>query len=1071
LAITGQPRRRRIVINADAYISGATSNVPVLVKFNSTSHPDLFATGDDKDSVWFSSDAGGQTTLYHEGVVFDATDAIFYVKVDLSSTADTVIYFWYGLPAITGTESKTNVWTNGISILHFNDNLNDSSVSNDTGAGTNISYSTTSAIGKKSASFNGSSAYISSYTSFGTTDSYTLMALLRPTSSDKSFNVRGRVQIGSNHWGWRHSDGGYSRCYGNASVFDVSNNSAKWTNNEWNLISWVYDHSSKDNCWLYKNTSRYGYVANDVGTVSYNATYDAGAQIGRWDYKTGVVDYYAGLADNFFLFSAVKSADFITAVYNNVANYSTFITIDGAVTIGSSPKQVYPAWLETQQLTEDIDISSTSTIGVTTKVEYKSNISLTSVSDPSTSIPFGCYINSGIQTTSEILFTANWLLTASVSSTSGASVGTLSVLQSNINLSGVSAITLTTSHAQSYSVALGSTSEIVPAYTSQFILAIPLFTTSGVALTALLVTDIEVISLNSVSSVTVVGIASAEREWLTIYSTSSVSTSIISTGRTVLFWSIEVDGIILEDNYDLEYAKFTDEKGKRSDYFEIVLNNNDGSISDIFNVGNDVYLYVDEDDPATTKVFHGLITSIDFEIDSWGHNKLILSGEDYGSVRFGQTIISGAENYSNTTASDILADIILRYCPEITTTNVETFVDQIPFVSFAWEYVSQAIDKIARLVGADYYVDEDDDLHFYDPADLTASHSITASQILNAKIKKDSSKYFDRVFVVGGKQGFLDQSQATTTTEVSLYDKYYASSFTPSQSSLLYIEAYVKKVGSPLDGFRFTIVEDNTGPTGNIVGFGTVKVGDTSTDGSWVKSDYIDVQLDKTKLHWIVFQKYGTATDTYKVAHDNTTASGHRHSTDGSSWTAATGKCAFKTYYGVQIVKGASGTKMFDNYTDIPIIDFSIKDTDTALMLAQQKVIEYALKNASKLEINPPGKRMKAGEVISVSIPNVTLEDQTILSVAYEINDPHIARVKLECTAAEDFYSTFANLFSELRKLKVKNVLQRQETSTDYKETTETVTITSSVTITEVALDYEVVYDDAKSIWGVSKWE
>jgi len=162
---------------------------------------------------------------------------------------------------------------------------------------------------------------------------------------------------------------------------------------------------------------------------------------------------------------------------------------------------------------------------------------------------------------------------------------------------------------------------------------------------------------------------------------------------------------------------------------------------------------------------------------------------------------------------------------------------------------------------------------------------------------------------------------------------------------------------------------------------------------------------------------------------------------------------------------------MFDNYTDIPIIDFSIKDTDTALMLAQQKVIEYALKNASKLEINPPGKRMKAGEVISVSIPNVTLEDQTILSVAYEINDPHIARVKLECTAAEDFYSTFANLFSELRKLKVKNVLQRQETSTDYKETTETVTITSSVTITEVALDYEVVYDDAKSIWGVSKWE
>jgi hypothetical protein len=125
LAITGQCKRRRIVINADAYISGATSNVPVLVKFNSTSHPDLFGTGDDKDSVWFSSDAGGQTTLYHEGVVFDSTNAIFYVKVDLSSTADTVIYFWYGTPAITGTESKTNVWTNGVAIYHFEGNAND----------------------------------------------------------------------------------------------------------------------------------------------------------------------------------------------------------------------------------------------------------------------------------------------------------------------------------------------------------------------------------------------------------------------------------------------------------------------------------------------------------------------------------------------------------------------------------------------------------------------------------------------------------------------------------------------------------------------------------------------------------------------------------------------------------------------------------------------------------------------------------------------------------------------------------------------------------------------------------
>ena len=1062
MAITGQPRRRKIVINADAYISGATSNVPVLVKFNSTSHADVFATGDDKDSVWFSSDASGQTTLYHEGVVFDATDAIFYVKVDLSSTADTVIYLWYGLPAITGTESKTNVWTNASAIYHLESGGADSSSNSRTGTSSGTHSSSNGIVGS-GVNFSGSQyLYWANWTP---SNKSTFISWAKGDGSNNTltpvghgggpgvYGTRWCIIGGGELNFWPHTSGYWVRVTHGATI----------TNYNHYVVTRNGDGKTFG-CYVNAVSKTVSYYANgipyDFARCDYIARYNSSA-----DY------YYPGYYDEVWIFSDVKSADFIAAVYNNVQNYSTFITIDGAVTIGSSPKQVYPVWADTsQQLTEDIDISSTSTIGVTTKVEYKSNISLTSVSDPSTSIPFGCYINSGIQTTSEILFTANWLLAAGVSSTSGASVGTLSVLQSNINLSGVSAITLTTSHAQSYSVALGSTSEIVPAYTSQFIIAIPLSTTSGVALTALLVTDIEVISLNSVSSVTVVGIALAEWEWLTVYSTSSVSTSIISSGRTVLFWSIEVDGIILEDNYDLEYAKFTDEKGKRSDYFEIVLNNNDGSISDTFSVGNDVYLYVDENDPATTKVFHGLITGIDFEIDSWGNNTLILTGEDYGSVRFGQTVITGAENYSNTTASDILTDIVLRYCPEITTTNVETFAEQIPFVSFAWEYVSQVIEKIARLVGADYYVDEDDDLHFYDPADLTPSHSITPAQILNAKIKKDSSKYFDRVFVVGGKQGFLDQSQATTTTEVSLHDEYYASSFTPSKTNCLYIETYIKKVGSPLDAFRFMIVEDNSGPTGAIVGFGSILAKNTSTDGSWVKSDYIDTQLDPSKLHWIVFQKYGTVTDTYKVAHDNTTANGHKHSTDGSSWTAATGKCAFKTYYGVQIVKGASGTKMFDNYTDIPIIDFSIKDTDTALMLAQQKVIEYALKNASKLEINPPGKRMKAGEVISVSIPNVTLEDQTILSVAYEINDPHIARVKLECTAAEDFYSAFANLFSELRKLKVENVLQLQETSTDYKETTETPEITLTETIIDAATDYTAKFDDGKSKWDVSKW-
>ena len=119
-------------------------------------------------------------------------------------------------------------------------------------------------------------------------------------------------------------------------------------------------------------------------------------------------------------------------------------------------------------------------------------------------------------------------------------------------------------------------------------------------------------------------------------------------------------------------------------------------------------------------------------------------------------------------------------------------------MTFAWEYVGQAIDKVASLVGADFYIDENNDLNFYDAADLSADHVISSGEIINAKIKRDAMKYFDRVYVVGGKQGFLDFSQPTTTTEVSLHDKSYASTFTPSKSNICSWTFMLKRWAIPL---------------------------------------------------------------------------------------------------------------------------------------------------------------------------------------------------------------------------------------------------------------------------------
>ncbi len=1044
---------REIALNADAYISSAVSNYPVFVKFNSTDHPNIF-DGDDGDSVCFTSDADGATQIPHECVLFSSSEAIFYVNCSLSASEDTLIYFWYGDTANSGEENKSGTWYAGYSIHHFQDSLA-SSISGGYSfsmAGS-LSYSSNGVSGKALTGWS-SSNYLTSSScgtifnkSYSTSNDDSVIVMAKSAASGVTFYG------GNTSWNGRgpkmYSRGGTS-LYGLSDYYYASVNPGEQSTTDWVLAMNALDGATV-RAYIYDAVT--GYKTGSTTTKTSYSYSDRGIIIGRCYAPSNLGS--SDLIDFIWVFTEDKSADYFKAVYNNHINYSSFVSIGSEENLGATEYE--------ESLTATVSAAATLP-AIQTLIQSLAS-SVTGVSSITLSPIYIEGLSAIVILSPSLLNATGYKITLPVF------LDTSPSLETTVDyLAILSPAVCAMSSIYSYEEILAETS--VVAETGMVVgIAYTEFLESLIAAQSeadTLLVDLELLE----ASVTVFpSRLYLGYERVDTFVTAVPSISVVSTGSTVLFWSIEVNGERLEQKYDLEHARFTDEKGKRSDYFEIVLNNNDGLLSEKFQIGDDVYLYFDENYPVESKIFHGLITGIDFEIDMYGSNKLILSGEDYGSVRFGQTVISGAENYSNYTASDIVDDLILRYCPEITTDNLETFTEQIPYISLAWEYVGQAIEKIANLVGADYYVDENDDLHFYDPTDLASSHSIAASQILNATIKKDSSKFFDRVFVVGGKQGFLDQSQTSTTTEVSLHDKNYASPFTTSKTNLLYVEAYVKKVGNPLDAFKFMIVEDNSGPTGSIVGFGTILAKNTSIDGSWVKSDYIDVHLDITKLHWIVYQKVGTAADTFKVAHDNTTASGHKYSTDGSSWTSGTGKLAFKTYYGVQIVKNASGAKMFDNHTDIPIVDLSIKDTDTALMLAQQKVIEYALENSSKLMINPSGKRIKAGEVISISIPGVSLDDQTILSVSYEINDPHISTVKLECTSAEDFYSAFANLFSELRRIKVENVLQSQETSTDYKETNETPAISLSETITEALAGYGAMFDDSKSKWDVSKWK
>jgi hypothetical protein len=367
LAITGQCKRRRIVINADAYISGATSNVPVLVKFNSTSHPDLFATGDDKDSVWFSSDASGQTTLYHEGVVFDSTDAIFYVKVDLSSTADTVIYLWYGQPAITGTEAKTSVWTNGQAIYHLEtdgtDTLGNYTLSTKQGT---VTHSTSYGVGGTSGAMTASSSRYNG-------DWYLARA------NNQEFTI----------CGWQKNsvqNAGLIGAYDTSTMgfYPSSISSGTITQMAWKS----YDYGGggvKTATWSVSATAsdwNFFTITNPTSTSYLYLQYNSGNRI-NFSGAYATSNYYSilcgpngsspngGYHDEYWIFYDEKPENFHKAVYNNVVNYSTFITIDGSVAFGSSPIIICPTWPGAQEgYVRSVSASLGLTAAVSTQADY-----------------------------------------------------------------------------------------------------------------------------------------------------------------------------------------------------------------------------------------------------------------------------------------------------------------------------------------------------------------------------------------------------------------------------------------------------------------------------------------------------------------------------------------------------------------------------------------------------------------------------------------------------------------------------------------------------------------------------
>jgi hypothetical protein len=157
-------------------------------------------------------------------------------------------------------------------------------------------------------------------------------------------------------------------------------------------------------------------------------------------------------------------------------------------------------------------------------------------------------------------------------------------------------------------------------------------------------------------------------------------------------------------------------------------------------------------------------------------------------------------------------------------------------------------------------------------------------------------------------------------------------------------------------------------------------------------------------------------------------------------------------------------------YSELPIFDNSIKDANTAALLASKKLIEYSFQTAADYVVNTVGTRYVPGQIATITstIPNAG--EQTFLSVKYEIDATRITNIVLTCTKADDLYSTFAKMFADLRKIKAEQLLQGQASGIDYLEETEDAfTPEEDITLVD-NIDANPEYDKATTLWGLFSW-
>lgn len=183
--------------------------------------------------------------------------------------------------------------------------------------------------------------------------------------------------------------------------------------------------------------------------------------------------------------------------------------------------------------------------------------------------------------------------------------------------------------------------------------------------------------------------------------------------------------------------------------------------------GAPIAIYLGAVDPAT-QIFGGQITVRDqyAELDVPKHVRYDLSCIDFSKRLNHRTVTT---EYLTASVTTIVLDVIARFAPGITTTHVQAGLPSISGMTFTFEEVSAALSRLAKGIGASWYLDYVGDLHFFigTEAGPTPAPLVPGGRFSNLKVSADLTQVRTRV-IIEGAGGVAAATLATADTLIPL---------------------------------------------------------------------------------------------------------------------------------------------------------------------------------------------------------------------------------------------------------------------------------------------------------------